>query len=53
VGQDSSVNITPCYGLDGPGVESRCAARFSVPVQTGPGATEPPIQRKLSFFAGG
>jgi len=26
------------YGLDGPGIESRWGARFSAPVQTGPGA---------------
>jgi hypothetical protein len=26
------------YGLDGPGVESRWGAKFSSPVQTGPGA---------------
>jgi len=38
VGVDSSVVIAAHYGLDGPGVETRCAARFSAPVQTGPGA---------------
>jgi len=27
-----------CYGLDGPGIESRWRARFSAPVQTRPGA---------------
>jgi len=26
------------YGLDGPGIESWWGARFSTPVQTGPGA---------------
>jgi len=26
------------YGLDGPGIDSRWGARFSSPVQTGPGA---------------
>jgi len=36
--RDSSVGIATRYGLDGPGVESRCGARFSEPVQTGPGA---------------
>jgi len=25
------------YGMDGPGIESRWKARFSAPVQTGPG----------------
>jgi hypothetical protein len=38
VGRDSSVGIATRYGLDGPGVESRLGARFSAPVQTGPGA---------------
>ena len=37
-GQDSSVGIATRYGLDGPGIESRWGARFSAPVQTGPGA---------------
>jgi hypothetical protein len=35
---DSSVGIATRYGLDGPGIESRWGARFSAPVQTGPGA---------------
>jgi len=30
--------IANVYGMDGPGIESRCGARFSAPVQTGPGA---------------
>jgi hypothetical protein len=38
VGQDSSVSIATHYGLDGPGIESLWGARFSAPVQTGPGA---------------
>ena len=37
-GRDSSVGIATRYGLDGPGIESRCEATFSAPVQTGPGA---------------
>jgi hypothetical protein len=37
-GRDSSVGIATRYGLDGPGMESRWEARFSAPVQTGPGA---------------
>ena len=32
------VDIATGYGLDGPGIESRWGARFSAPVQTGPGA---------------
>ena len=38
VGRNSSVGIATGYGLDGPGIESRWEARFSAPVQTGPGA---------------
>jgi hypothetical protein len=30
-------DFSTVYGLDGPGIESRVGARFSVPVQTGPG----------------
>ena len=36
MGRDSSVSIATCYGLDGPGIESRWEARFAAPVQTGP-----------------
>ena len=38
MGGGSVVGITTGYGLDGPGIESRWGARFSAPVQTGPGA---------------
>ena len=34
----SSVGIATGYWLDGPGIECRWTARFSTPVQTGPGA---------------
>ena len=37
-GPGSSVGIATGYGLDGPGIETRWGARFSAPVQTGPGA---------------
>ena len=37
-GPGSVVGIATGYGLDGPGIESRLGARFSTPVQTGPGA---------------
>jgi hypothetical protein len=38
-GPGSSVGIATSYGLDGPGIESRWGgARFSAPIQTGPGA---------------
>ena len=38
MGQDSAVGIVTRYGLDGPGMEFRWGARFSAPIQTGPGA---------------
>ena len=37
-GPYSSVGIVTSHGLDSPGIESRWGARFSAPVQTGPGA---------------
>ena len=36
-GRDSSVGIATRDGLDGPGIESRREAKFSAPVQNGPG----------------
>jgi len=32
------VSIATCYILDCPGIESQWSARFSAPIQTGPGA---------------
>jgi len=37
VGRDSAVDITTCYGLDGPRIESRKGRDF-LHLQTGPGA---------------
>ena len=37
-GRDSTVDTATRYGLDGAGIESRLGARFSSPVQIGPGA---------------
>ena len=37
-GSGSSVGVVTGYGLDGPWIESRWGARFSIPAQTGPGA---------------
>jgi hypothetical protein len=33
-GRDSVVDIANCYGLDGPGIESRWGTKFFAPVQT-------------------
>ena len=38
MGRGTSVGIATRYGLEGPGIESRWGAKFSAPVQTGPGA---------------
>jgi hypothetical protein len=38
MGRDNPDGIATGYGLDGPGIEFRLRARFSAPVQTGPGA---------------
>jgi len=38
-GPGSVVGIATGYGLDGPGIESQWVARFSAPVQTGPGVS--------------
>ena len=40
-GLGSSVGIATGYRLDSPGIKSRWGARFSAPVQTGPGAHPP------------
>jgi hypothetical protein len=36
--RDIVVGIATCYGLDGPGIESRWGQRFSSLLHTGPGA---------------
>jgi hypothetical protein len=53
VGWDSVAGIPTGYGLNGPGIGSQWAARFSAPVKTGPGAHQPPAQWVLGFFPGG
>jgi hypothetical protein len=53
VGRDSSVGIATGYGLDGPGIESRWEARFSAPVQTGPGAHPASYTIGTGSFLGG
>ena len=53
LGRDSSVDIATRYGLDGPGIESRWWARFSAPVQTGPGAHLASCTMATGSFPGG
>ena len=52
-GRDGSVGIATHYGLDGPGIESRWGARFSAPVQTGPGAHPASCTMGTGSFPGG
>ena len=51
-GSGSSVGIATDYGLDGPGIESRWGARFSAPVQTGPGAHPASCTMGTGLFPG-
>ena len=46
----SSVGIATRYRLDGPGMESRWGARFSAPVQTGPGPHPIPYTMSTESF---
>jgi hypothetical protein len=47
-----SVSIATVYGLDGPGIESGWGARFSAPVQTGPGANPASYTMTVGSFLG-
>jgi len=53
VGWNSSVDIATRYGLDGPGIESRWAARFSAPVRTGSDAHPASYTMGTGSFPGG
>jgi len=48
VGRDSSVGMATRYGLDGPGIESRCGRDFSHPSRSALRTTQPPVQREKS-----
>jgi hypothetical protein len=52
VGRDSSDGTATRYGLDGPGIESRLGARFSAPVQAGPGARPASYKMGTRSFMG-
>jgi len=51
-GPGSIVGIATGYGLDGPGIESQWGARFSPPVQTGPGAYAASCTMGTGSFSG-
>ena len=52
-GTGSSVGIATGFGLDGLGIESQWGARFSAPVQTGPGAHSASCTLGTRSFTGG
>jgi len=52
VGQGSAVGVATCYGLHGSGIESWRRARFSTPIQTGPGAHPASYTVGPGFFLG-
>ena len=52
VGRHSSVGIATRYGLDGPGIESRCGARFSASVQIDPEAHPTSYTMGTGSFSG-
>jgi len=49
----SVVGIATGYGMDGPGIESRWGAKFSAPVQTGPGVHPASRAMGTGSFPGG
>ena len=51
-GSGSVFDIATGYGLEGPGIESRWGARFSAPVQTGPGAHPTSCKMGTGSFPG-
>jgi hypothetical protein len=53
VGRDSVVGTATRYGLDGPGIESRCGRDFPQPSRPALGPTQPLIQLVPSLFPGG
>ena len=52
LGRDSSVGIVTRYGLDDPGIESRCGRDFLHPSRPALGPTQPPIQWVPSLYPG-
>jgi hypothetical protein len=53
VGRDSVVSVATRYGLDGPGIKSRCGRDFLHPSRLALGPNQPPIQWVPGLFPGG
>jgi hypothetical protein len=51
-GRDISVGTATCYGIYGPGIESRWGTRFSAPNQTGPEAHPTSYTMGTGSFSG-
>jgi hypothetical protein len=51
-GPGSVIGIATGYGLDGSGIEFRCGAKFSTPVQTDPGTHPASCAMDTAFFHG-
>ena len=51
-GPGSSVGIETGYGLDGPGIESRCGRDFSHLSRPALGTTQPPVQSVPGLYRG-
>ena len=51
-GRDSSVGIATRYGLDDSGIESRLGAKFSAPIQAGPGSHSASYTMGTGYFSG-
>jgi hypothetical protein len=52
IGPGSSVGIGTGYGLDGPGIESRCGRDFFHTCRPTQGPTQPPVQRAPVLYRG-
>jgi hypothetical protein len=50
VGRDRSVIIANCYGLDGPGIKSRCGWDYRHQSRPALGPTQPPVQWVPGLF---